>query len=81
MYTVAGCSNNYIKQKGSCADHRVQLCWPGGKLHDPRIHVLKPRFEVMDHRVEPGGDDSELFFEVATQLKSLNRTTADQVRA
>jgi len=29
---------------------------------DPRIHVLKPRFEVMDHRVEPGGDDSELFF-------------------
>jgi hypothetical protein len=28
----------------------------------------------MDHRVKPGGDDSELFCEVGTQLKSLNRT-------
>jgi hypothetical protein len=47
---------------------------------DPRIHVLKPRFEVMDHRVEPGGDDSELFFEVATQLKSLNWTAVGRAR-
>jgi hypothetical protein len=41
---------------------------------------LLPLNKVMDHRVKPGGDDSELFFEVATQLKSLNRTAVGQTR-